>query len=249
MTTSTILGINEVGENQTDKYITINDAISALECAANDRHENSVASAAAVTISATEAVRHAVFYMAAKTGAFDLVFPSTLFGNNAKRLYVVWNASAHACTVKASTGAGTTVVVAAGGKALIAHNFEDMAAISSYVGSAPYDVGFYANGLPGDAATVMKFTAARAFTLADNFAGSVGHVTVNPSLSAAFDVKKNGGSIGTITVSTLGVVSFSTVGATPETFAIGDRIEVTAPTPQDATLADVSISFAGTRAF
>jgi hypothetical protein len=43
------------------------------------------------------------------------------------------------------------------------------------------------------------------------------------------------------------VFTFMTTGGASQSFAPGDRLTITAPSPQDATLSDVAITLAGTR--
>jgi hypothetical protein len=63
------------------------------------------------------------------------------------------------------------------------------------------------------------------------------------------DVKKNGTNIGTVTfaaAATTGTFA-TTASGTPETFAAGDELRLVGPATADATLADIHITFAGTR--
>lgn len=113
--------------------------------------------------------------------------------------------------------------------------------------SQPYDLVSSLPGLPGSGALVFLFTARMTINFAGNFAGSEGSVGVNPTSTATYTVNKNGSSIGTIVVSTGGVVTFTTTSGTAKSLASGDRMTITAPSPQDATLADVAITIAGTR--
>jgi hypothetical protein len=57
------------------------------------------------------------------------------------------------------------------------------------------------------------------------------------------NIKKNGTATGTITVSTGGVFTF----ATSANFAVGDRLQVVAPSGVDATVANLCFSLLGTR--
>ncbi len=102
-------------------------------------------------------------------------------------------------------------------------------------------------GSPGAAAVVYLEKMARAIDFPANFSGSVGTVTTNPTATAAFDITKNGTTIGTASISTSGVFTFTTVSGTAKSLAIGDILKVTAPTPQDSTLADISFTLLGTR--
>jgi hypothetical protein len=114
-------------------------------------------------------------------------------------------------------------------------------------GAYPYDIASGLPGLPGASALVLIFTATRAITIPANLSGSTGTVGTNPTSTATYTINKNGSSIGAVIVSTLGVVTFTTTSGTAKSLASGDRLTVVAPGSQDATLADVSFTFACTR--
>lgn len=248
MTKSLILAIEEIGENQNNKYITHNDAVEALEASGNDIFTNAAVGAGPVTLSETQATRYFVYKVSGGSAAFDITFPATINSNNAKRVFSVYNAdTTYVATVKASTGTGPTIAVAPGETAHILQSYQDMILLgkSTAVGQ-PYDVGAFIPDKPEDGGEVFKFIAVRPCTFADDFAGSKGHVSANPTATANFDIKKNGSSIGTLSVSTGGVVTFSTTGTTTSLVA-ADRLTLVAPTPQDATLTDLAFTFLGTR--
>lgn len=115
------------------------------------------------------------------------------------------------------------------------------------VGSQPYDVVCSLPGLPGVGAVILLLTFTRTVVFPGNFSGSAGTVGTNPTSTATYTVKKNGSSIGTVVVSTGGSVTFTTTSGATETFNSGDRMVITAPSPQDATLADVAVTLTGTR--
>lgn len=114
-------------------------------------------------------------------------------------------------------------------------------------GSNPYDVLCAVVGKPGAGATVLIVTFDRSVTFAGNFSGSAGTVGTNPASSATFAVNKNGSSIGSVAISTSGVFTFTTTSGASQSFSSGDRLTVTAPGTQDSTLADIAITFGGTR--
>lgn len=111
----------------------------------------------------------------------------------------------------------------------------------------PYDLNCALVGKPEAAAIVFIFTAVRAVTLAANFAGSYGSVGTNPTSTADYTVKNGATTIGTVSISTSGVFTFTTVSGTSKSLAAGDRVTITAPTSQDATLSDVGFTLVGTR--
>jgi hypothetical protein len=107
----------------------------------------------------------------------------------------------------------------------------------------PYDVNFsYPGSLPG-VVTVPLANFTRQVTFPANFAGSQGSCTTNPTASAVFQLLKNGGACGSVTISTGGLFTF-TSGALA--FQIGDILQVVTPAV-DATLAGVGFTLAGMR--
>jgi hypothetical protein len=247
MSTTPILGITEVAQNQNNRYITINNAIAALEQAGNSKLDITISGTTAAVLTADQCRRYAYYEIDGATGNFDVTFmgqPDTV--NDANRLFVVKNTTAYTATIE-SDAAGTTVAVAAGYAALIHQSGDNMVRILHAPGTTvPYDVGFSVTGLPTDGAECLHFVAARAIDFPDNFSGAYGHCGVNPTATASFDLKKNGVSIGSISINTSGVFTFNTTGA-GTSLAAGDRLTVHAPSPQDATLSDVGVTFAGTR--
>ncbi len=113
--------------------------------------------------------------------------------------------------------------------------------------ASPYDIVCSLVGKPGAGATVLIFTAVRAVNFPANFAGSYGTVGVNPTSTAAYDVKNNGTTIGAVSISTGGAFTFTTTSSAAKSLAAGDRLTVIAPGSQDATLSSVGFTFAGTR--
>ncbi len=111
----------------------------------------------------------------------------------------------------------------------------------------PYDIVSSLVGKPSAGGTVLLLTFARTASFAANFAGSVGTCGTNPASTAVYSVSKNGTQVGTASISTSCVFTFATSGGAAVGFAAGDRLTVTAPDPQDATLSDVAITWAGVR--
>ena len=109
--------------------------------------------------------------------------------------------------------------------------------------SQPYDLTFSYPGPPPNAATIQLMKCRLAVSFAANFAGSVGYCASNPAATATYTLYKNGGSIGTVVISTGGTFTFS---GSAVSFAVGDVLSVLTP-GTDATLANVTMTFAGTR--
>jgi hypothetical protein len=105
-------------------------------------------------------------------------------------------------------------------------------------------------GKPAASQIVAIYTAFSAETFPANFGSpnqSYGSVGTNPTATAAYTVNKNGSSVGTVSISTSGVFTFTTSGGTSVSLAAGDRLTIVAPSSQDTTLADVGITLVGTR--
>lgn len=117
-----------------------------------------------------------------------------------------------------------------------------------------YDVVFALEGTIDNSDTppsteIPVWVAPRQTTFAANFGGSVGGDIINPTSTATFNVNKNGVSIGTAVLSTLGVASFTTSGGVPVVYNTGDRFTVTSPSGSDATLSGATFVFVGTITF
>jgi hypothetical protein len=107
----------------------------------------------------------------------------------------------------------------------------------------PYDLGFFYPGEPGAGELIFKYKFSRDATLPASATGSDGDAGVAATASAAFDLRKSGVSVGTITWA---------IGAAEPTFTVAsavdftggtDTLEIVAPGSPDATLADISITF------
>lgn len=103
-----------------------------------------------------------------------------------------------------------------------------------------YDLALSINGKPSNSATVLAFTAVRAFTLPASFTGSVSKSGVSATASSVFTVNKNGTSIGTITFAAAG--STGTFAGAGGTFAVSDLLTIVAPASSDSTLADIGLT-------
>lgn len=241
------LNLTELEQNQSNRYITINNALEALAAAGNARLPKTVSGTSDVTLSADECTRYAYYVASGGTGNFNFVFLGEIGANNADRLFVFKNASSYVATVK-SDDTGTTVVVPAGASCLIHQSHDDMVKLAEYDGQtvSPYDIGLFLPGQPDAGVECFKFVAVRDIDFADDFAGAVGHCGTNPTSTAAFDVLLNGSTIGSVSISSGGTFTFNTTGGAVSMSA-GDRLSMTSPSPQDATLASIAMTFLGTR--
>lgn len=111
---------------------------------------------------------------------------------------------------------------------------------ASRAGADVYRVGFFWTSAPSASEVLLIHTFTDACTFADDFAGSLADVGVNPAAAFDLDVRLNGASIGTISISNGGVVTFTTAAGAVDIVA-GDQLRVVAPAGVD-TAANVSIS-------
>lgn len=85
---------------------------------------------------------------------------------------------------------------------------------------------------------------------ADDFAGSVGRLSPggsNPAGTQSFTIAHNGSVVGSMTISTGGVVAFATTGGALSVSA-GDELRVEAPGSPDDNIVGVSVTFYGEEA-
>lgn len=110
----------------------------------------------------------------------------------------------------------------------------------------PFTLGWgFGDGPATAGETLFTYVFAEAVDFADDWSGSYGACGANPTASYVLTIYKNGASVGTVTLSTGGVATFATTGGAIS-FAAGDTIKVQGDT--DATVADVAVTFKGTRA-
>lgn len=117
------------------------------------------------------------------------------------------------------------------------------------VSSGPelYDVGFCFIGTPTAGALLCRHMIVRDVDFAANFADSEGYVGLPPGATYAIDVKDDGVTIGTASISSGGAFTFTTTSGTAKTVLEGSRLEFYAPanSPADDDIADISVTLKG----
>jgi hypothetical protein len=109
-----------------------------------------------------------------------------------------------------------------------------------------YDIGLFIPGQPAAAALAFRFVMPRAIALPAGLAGSLAKAGTAATSAVSFTLGKNGTNIGTVDFAAgASAAAFTLPGGT--SFAEGDVLEMLAPGPQDATLADVSITLMAAR--
>lgn len=106
--------------------------------------------------------------------------------------------------------------------------------------SVAYDLAFFQEGAPGNGEVFPLFNIVRNVSLPVGLVGSIFTLTVNPTATTVWTLKKNGTPIGTITFNTSGIPTISFVNAI--SFAPIDQLTIVAQATADATAA----GFAGT---
>lgn len=108
-----------------------------------------------------------------------------------------------------------------------------------------YTIAIGVEGRPRDGGTLLRHVFEAAVTFASGLTGSRADADTASTGEAVFSITKNGSPVGTVTFDTSDTGSFAMASQTE--FQAGDVIRVIAPSPRDATLADLSITLAGDR--
>ena len=115
-----------------------------------------------------------------------------------------------------------------------------------------YDLPFECGGKPAAGEVFGPFVSPAAFTVPAGLPGSVATSLVAAAASAVWTLSRI--PAGSTTATPVGTVTFAAAArvgtftaASAITVAVGDILTLTAPATQDATLADIGFTFAGTR--
>jgi hypothetical protein len=112
-------------------------------------------------------------------------------------------------------------------------------------GGDTIELALFVSGKPSASEVVFRHDATAAYTLPAGLIGSQGSAGIAATASTVLTIKKDASTIGTATWAIAGTEPTLAM-ASDAVFAVGEVLSVTAPTPQDATLADISLSFLGT---
>jgi len=110
----------------------------------------------------------------------------------------------------------------------------------------PFDLGMHLPDLSTAGALLAEIVLARPVAFPATFTASTGYARVAATGETVLDVQKNGANIGTVTFAAASSTPTFAL-ASPTSFAAGDRLGIVNEDPADATLAGVSLTFAGTR--
>ena len=110
-----------------------------------------------------------------------------------------------------------------------------------------YDLGLTWSGTLPASQVLMRYPFPRAVDFPAGLTGSQGRAAVAATALTTLDLRKNGTSVGSVQFAAAGTTATFTM-ASATSFAAGDVLTVHAPASADATLADLGLSLAGTRA-
>lgn len=120
----------------------------------------------------------------------------------------------------------------------------DIIAAASGGGVYIVPFGFSASPVASEILLIHVFAETVDFT--DDWTGAQKYVGTNPTATATLTIKKNGASIGSISISTAGAATFATTGGATQ-FVAGDVMTVEAQLAPDASLANCAFTFKGIR--
>lgn len=237
------LGIDQIEENSASPEVPINDAYGRFDSALTESKTADL-TAGNVTISVDDGQTHQrILATNATVAGRTLTLPLL------KRLLIVTSDSTSTKSISIVRGS-TSFVLASGNSVLCYTDGTANGLVVTAAGDlngAPYDLGIFIPGVTSNNQIMLRYVFDRTVTFAANLAGSKYSNGTNPTATDTVTIKKNGALIGatsTASISTLGVVTF-TVSAV--TFDAGDVLSLHGQAVADATLADISFTFKGTR--
>jgi hypothetical protein len=233
------LAIAHVAAAQNQKEVTVNDAIDKLDLAGNDTVDIDC-TAGNTTVTAADYRENFLLRITGTPGAdFTLTLP------DGKRVAAIHNTTAKAATVRTVT-LGSTVTLRAGELSIVGSRGTSLVPLAAAAVGGLYDIGLFIPGQPAASAMVFQFVVPRAIGFPVNLVGSLAKAGTAATSAASFTLRKNGSNIGTIDFAG-GAAAGTFTLAGGAVFAAGDVLEMLAPSPQDATLADVSITLLAAR--
>lgn len=112
-------------------------------------------------------------------------------------------------------------------------------------GAGNYDLRFGFKTAPTSSQVIDTMAVVREIDLPANLAGSLGLVGTNPTSTFVMELKDDGTTIATISISTSGVFTFATIGGTAKTVLVGSELSLVAPAAVSATIANMTFTLLG----
>jgi hypothetical protein len=135
---------------------------------------------------------------------------------------------------------------------VVGGGLQDLSAVPAYpytitgAGQATMTVvtGTFVNGRPGVSAIIQRYVFTQTVTFEAGLPGSQATAAVPATGPTAFDIQKNGASVGTMTFGS-GATTAGFAMTTATVFGPGDTLTLVAPAEPDPTLADLAWSLVG----
>lgn len=105
-----------------------------------------------------------------------------------------------------------------------------------------YDFGMFYPGIPPATDTLQKVGIARTIQIPANMDGAIGDVGSAPTSTYDIDVRDDGNSIGTISISNSGVFTFTTVSGNPVIIVRGSIVTFQSPASLDSAISDIAVT-------
>lgn len=238
------LDLDQVLENQALKEVTINTATGQLDAALSEFLSVSLAAGNASLTNSQYRRNLAFVATGVATTGRTITLPTI------KKLAIIKSEAANTNSIDIIKGS-TSFELAAGSAILVYTDgtADGLEIISESSAGAVkvYDIATYCAGLPDVSERLLRFGFVRSIDFPANMTGSNVIARVAATGTTDFDVRKNGLSIGTVRFAAAGTVA-TFIGFAAQSFVSTDILEIVAPGSADATLADISFSFAGAQA-
>lgn len=259
MAQSQLLDIVQAASNQANLYTTINDIVEAFEFATQRFLEISLDGASGeYEMDMEDFTRRVAFRFIEAESVTDFYMPALINGNDANRMLAVINASGAAIQFISTENfgdiTGETVTLADGESCILIIERDNVYQIGSGSGGGGggemVSYSFFYEGTPATGQYIYgrMMEVDPEVNFAGNFAGSYGRVLVNPTATVTLNVQRRatGGSffsIGTIVISTAGVVTFTTSSGLGKSLVQGEGLYVKNDGAADATMSGLSVTF------
>jgi hypothetical protein len=238
---STNLSLPALSGGQANPETTVNDANGAIDAA--------ITETLVVDLTVDETLSSADYCSAIRFSITPTGSAKTLTLPAVKRLVYISNDGTIDCTIAKGS---TTISLAHGDGGFFYTDgttnglLQLSAGAGGGGGSTDFDVVTFVPGVLVNSQLCMRILVGRAFTWPSGLTGSVFSSGVAATASTTLTIKQNGTSIGTLVWAASGTTPTVTFSSSV-TFAIDDVITIEAPSSADATLADVSLTFLGTK--
>ncbi|MEI4233224.1 hypothetical protein [Roseovarius sp. D22-M7] len=232
------LAIAHIQASQDQKEVTANAAFDALDLAMTDSGILDVGAGGIIPVPSAQALGLVRLVLTGAPGAgVTVAFPAV------KRLVIVCNEADAVAIITRAGGPGETTVEPGDQRILYLSGGGVQPAAREI-----YDFGAVSMATPGPGEVIGKVVIPRDVRLPADLAGAAGHVDVPPDAAWSVDVTVDGLTVGTINVSTTGLVTFTTTSPDPVTIDAGSVVRFVASSfaaPAEASVAGLAVTLRG----